>query len=168
MRLSINLLAPLALLIPVGLGAQTPNDPPACRGDMDGDRLTTTIEFADGYAVEAPWQVRYNRTARLDNGAEGIEVGASLDRIVEVDPRTGERVTTPFPEPIETTFRADNERELIHQAAQIWCLTVLRAQQEAGSDGPSQRTTTTTTASIARGKAAASASAPSGVALRAD
>ena len=56
-------------------------------------------------------------------------MNASLDRIIEVQPGTGQRVTTPFPEPIETTFDGESEQELVERAAQIWCLTVIRAQQ---------------------------------------
>lgn len=135
MRSPINALALIALLIPVGLTAQAQDQAPACRADLDGDRLTTTIEFADGYAVQAPWDVEYNRPATLQNGQSGIEVGASLDRIIEVNPDTGERVVTPFPEPIETTFQAANEQELAYRAAQVWCLTVLKAQEESTPSG---------------------------------
>lgn len=147
MRFSINALALIALLIPTGVYAQAQEQAPACRADMQGDQLITTIEFADGYAVQAPWDVEYSRPATLQNGEEGIEVGASLDRIIEVDPATGERVVTPFPEPIETSFQAANEQELIYRAAQIWCLTVLKAQEQ-GASAESGRTTTRATAAL--------------------
>lgn len=141
MRFLINTALALALAAPVGLSAQVPGDAPACRADMDGNRLTTTIEFSDGYAVEAPWSVTWNRSASLQDGSRGVAAAASLDRIVEVDPATGQRVVTPFPEPIETTFEGQSEDELIYRAAQIWCLTVLRAQEQ--SAGGAQRPSST-------------------------
>lgn len=49
MRSLINTLAGLALLGPVALAAQAPAQAPACHGDLNGDQLTTTIEFPDGY-----------------------------------------------------------------------------------------------------------------------
>ncbi len=134
MRFLINTFAILALAAPGGLMAQNRGAAPACRADLDGDRLTTTIEFSDGYAVEAPWTVRWNRSASLQDGTRGVAAAASLDRIVEVEPGTGQRVVTPFPEPIETTFEGHSEEELIYRAAQIWCLTVLRAQEQSAGD----------------------------------
>ncbi|HEX7120247.1 MAG TPA: hypothetical protein VF212_15740 [Longimicrobiales bacterium] len=130
MRFLMTAVAALALVAPVGLSAQAPANAPACRADLDGNRLTTTIEFSDGYAVEAPWTVNWNRSASLEDGSRGVAADASLDRIVEVDPQTGQRMVTPFPEPIETTFEGRSEEELIYRAAQIWCLTVLRAQEQ--------------------------------------
>lgn len=137
MRSLIHVLAALAVLAaPAGLSAQTNDNSPACRADLDGERLTTTIRFSDGYTITAPWEVEWNRPAALDNGAEGVAVGATLDRVVEVDPETGERRVTPFPEPIETTFEGENEEAMVYRAAQIWCLTVLKAQQNSKSKAP--------------------------------
>lgn len=134
MRSMVKALAALALVYPVGVVAQVPNrEVPACRGSLEGDLLTTSIEFPNGYAVEAPWRITGNRRAALENGQRGVVMSASLDRIVEVDPRNGQRVTTPFPEPIETSFEGRDQDELIYRAAQIWCLTVLRAQEESSA-----------------------------------
>ncbi len=135
MRFLRKAVAALALAAPAGLSAQAPADAPACRADLDGDRLTTTIEFSDGYAVEAPWSVNWNRSASLEDGSRGVAAAARLDRIVEVDPATGQRVVTPFPEPIQTTFEGRSEEELIYRAAQIWCLTVLKAQEQGAGGG---------------------------------
>lgn len=133
MRFFIKSIVAVAMIVPIQLGAQTRGDSPACRADLDGDQLTTVIEFSDGYAVEAPWRVTWNRAASLEDGTRGVEAGAELDRIVEVDPATGQRVVTPFPKPIETTFQGRSEEELVYRAAQIWCLTVLKAQEQAPS-----------------------------------
>ncbi|HEX6938188.1 MAG TPA: hypothetical protein VF158_02160 [Longimicrobiales bacterium] len=137
MRFLMTAVTALALAAPVGLRAQAPGGAPACRADLDGNRLTTIIEFSDGYAVEAPWTVSWNRAASLEDGSPGVAANARLDRIVEVDPRTGQRMVTPFPEPIETTFEGRSEEELIYRAAQIWCLTVLKAQEQNRSGGRS-------------------------------
>lgn len=140
MRFIKTAIAVMAFSAPVGLFAQDPANAPACRANLDGDQLTTAIEFPDGYAVEAPWSVSWNRAATLENGRPGVVVAAQLDRIVELDPATGQRIVTPFPEPIETMFEGATEDELIYRAAQIWCLTVLKAQeqQEAGRSAPAQ------------------------------
>lgn len=135
MRFLINAIALVALAIPAGLIAQNPGNAPACRASLDGDQLTTTIEFPDGYAVEAPWRVAWNRSASLEDGRPGVVAAARLDHIVEVDPATGQRVATPFPEPIETTFEGHSEEELIYRAAQIWCVTVLKAQERKPAEG---------------------------------
>jgi hypothetical protein len=137
-----------ALALPVGLAAQETSKAPACRAALDGDLLTTTIEFSDGYAVEAPWQVTWNRSAALADGQTGVSAQARLDRIVEVKPGTHERVMTPFPEPITTTFEGHSEQELAYRAAQIWCLTVLKAQEQAPTKAgkPAQRSTRVQTA----------------------
>src|SRR5690606_16947219 len=90
----------------------------------------------DGYAVEGPWRVTGNRPVALEDGRPGMAMSASLDRIVEVDPATGQRITTPFSEPIQTTFEGQSEEDLVYRAAQIWCLTVLKAQE---NHAPSRR-----------------------------
>lgn len=136
MRFLVHAVALLALAVPALAGAQEPANAPACRASLDGDQLTTTIEFSDGYAVEAPWQMTWNRSASLEDGRRGVSAIARLDRIVEVTPGTQERVMTPFPEPIETTFEGATEQELAYRAAQIWCITVLKAQEQApGNSG---------------------------------
>lgn len=131
MRWISKLLALLALVVPAGLSAQQRGVEPACRASLDGDRLTTVIEFPDGYAVEAPWRVTWNRAAALEDGRPGVVAGVELDRIIERDPATGQRVETPFPEPIQTTFEGATEEQMVYRAAQIWCLTVLKAQNGA-------------------------------------
>lgn len=140
MRFTAIALTLVALWAPTGLSAQESADAPACRADLDGDELTTAIEFSDGYAVEAPWRVSWDRAATMENGEAGVTAAAELDRIVELDPDTGRRVVTPFPEPIETLFEGANEDELVYRAAQIWCLTVLKAQEKETTNSPKPTT----------------------------
>jgi len=140
MRKLWNAMLLVALIIPAGLEAQTRDPAPACRGSLDGNRLTTTIEFADGYAVEAPWRVSWTRGAAFEDGTSGMVANAVLDRIIESNSRNGERIETSFPEPIETTFEGATEEELVYRAAQVWCLTVLKAQERTnGGRGASDR-----------------------------
>ncbi len=132
MRFMMKGVVAVALALPVGVGAQQVVErSPVCRASMDGGQLTTVVQFEDGYTVEGPWQVLQNRAAALDDGAKGVQVGARLDRIVEVDPTTGARQSTPFPNPVDVTFEGHTQDELISRAAQIWCASVMRARAES-------------------------------------
>ena len=137
MRFIIHAAVVLALVTPEGAGAlQVSDREPVCRGSMDGGRLTTVVQFEDGYTVEAPWQVLGNRAAPLSDGGRGIQMGARLDRIIEVDPATGARQATPFPNPVSITFEGHSRGELISRAAQIWCASVLKARADRARDTP--------------------------------
>lgn len=136
MRTLLKLFAALALAAPAGLHAQmAANDAPSCRASIDGGSLLTVIQFPDGSSVAAPWHVLGARPADLEDGARGLRMGARLERIVEVDPG-GYRHSTPFPQPIDVTFEGHNRNELISNAAQVWCMSVLRARAEGGGDQP--------------------------------
>ncbi|HEX9107861.1 MAG TPA: hypothetical protein VF832_11545 [Longimicrobiales bacterium] len=131
MRSIMTVVAVVAALVPATVGAQQISRiPPVCKASMDGGQLTTVVQFDDGYTVEGPWQVLQNRAASLDDGIKGIQVGARLDRIVEVDP-SGSRQATPFPNPVDVTFEGHNQDELMSRAAQIWCASVMKARAEA-------------------------------------
>ncbi len=131
MRFIIQAAAVMALVVPAVAGAQQVTDrEPVCRGSMDGARLTTVVQFEDGYTVEAPWQVTQNRAGPISDGGRGIQMGARLDRIIEVDPSTGVRQATPFPNPVDITFEGHSRDELISRAAQIWCSSVVKARAD--------------------------------------
>lgn len=106
--------------------------PSRCHGEMDGTALTTAIEFADGSMVEAPWRVVGFRQSADRGRVTGRTVSVYLDRIVEID-AAGKRVATPFPTPIETSFRGRDDDEIVHQAAQVWCMTVIKVKEDGGS-----------------------------------
>ncbi len=132
MRSMMKVVVAAALALPMGVGAQqVARQSPVCRASMGGGQLTTVVQFEDGYTVEGPWQVLQNRAAALDDGARGVQMGARLDRIVEVDPTTGERQATPFPSPVDVTFEGHTQDELISRAAQIWCASVIKARAES-------------------------------------
>lgn len=135
MRFMIHAAVVAALVVPGMAGAQVVADrEPVCRGSMDGGRLTTVVQFEDGYTVEAPWQVLQNRSGPIADGGRGIQMGARLDRIIEVDPSTGARQATPFPNPVDMTFEGHNRSELISRAAQIWCSSVLKARSDRAKE----------------------------------
>lgn len=139
-RFIIHAAAALALAVPAALHAQgvASNDMPVCRATMSTGALTTVVQFRDGYRVEGPWRITQNHAAAMDDGAKGIEVGAVLDHIVEVDALTGERDATPIPSPVMVTFQGHDQQELISQAAHIWCMSVLKAR----GDDPGAAATT--------------------------
>ncbi len=141
MRFIIQAAVVITLLAPAAVGAQQVSDrEPVCRGSMDGGRLTTVVQFEDGYTVEGPWEVMQNHAGPLSDGGRGIQMGARLDRIIEVDPSTGARQATPFPNPVNMTFEGHNRDELINRAAQIWCASVLKARADRAKDTPSDDT----------------------------
>lgn len=125
--------AAAALLITSGASAQQTDAVPTCSGELDGTRLTTTIEYADGYAVEAPWRVLTNRPVSSEPGRV---IAVHLDRIVERVPESGQKVTTPFPNPIQTTFEGADMDAIVSQAAQVWCVTVMNVREDGGSMVP--------------------------------
>lgn len=132
MRWIMQAVAAGALALPGVVGAQQiAGRSPVCRASMAGGQLTTVVQFEDGYTVEGPWQVLQNRAAAMEDGGKGMQVGARLDRIVEVDPATGQRQATSFPSPVSITFEGHNQDELVNRAAQIWCASVLKARAEA-------------------------------------
>ena len=55
MQMIINALL-LAVLMPAVRSIPQP-DQPRCRAHLEGSKLTTTIEFTNGYRLEAPWKV---------------------------------------------------------------------------------------------------------------
>ncbi|HWV57875.1 MAG TPA: hypothetical protein VNZ57_10515 [Longimicrobiales bacterium] len=127
----------LGLLIAVqGLFAQQSGERIAtCRATLDGQQLTTVIEFSNGYHVVGPWRVMATRDRRL-NGDSGIAIDARLDRVIERNPGTDRDVTTPFPHPVQTSFEGATEQDLVTKAAEIWCTTVLRVQETQTSPSP--------------------------------
>jgi hypothetical protein len=125
MYMFINALI-LALLVPTG-SAQKAEDGPACRAELSGQNLLTTVEFPTGLKVEGPWRVVHSG----DMEGERIHyvMFATLDRVIETDELTGGRHIVPFPQPISLAFEGADQRELIQRAAQVWCVTVMRAQE---------------------------------------
>lgn len=102
--------------------AQTQRDAAVCRANQSGNVLVTTIEYDNGYRVQAPWRV-----SEKGINDRSWSVKAVVDRIVETDPLTRKQATTPLPAPVEVTFKGHNAHEILKDAAAIWCSTVAKA-----------------------------------------
>ena len=127
----IRNLALVAVLVPGALAAQASPIHPTCKADRSGDRLLTSVEYPNGYRIDAPWVVVDQRN-EASNGNSSIVVIAVLDRIIEYDPITKERSVTPFPSAVEVEFEADSPEEVLQAAARVWCTTV--AKVRSGTD----------------------------------
>jgi len=103
--------------------AQVSQREPACRAERSGEELVTRIVFPDGYTVEGPWRVTGVATA-----AQGSTITAVLDHIVETRPLSDARQTTELPGAIQMTFRGRTMNDLLNEAAQVWCSTVLHTR----------------------------------------
>jgi hypothetical protein len=97
---------------------------PTCHAVRKGQDLITRIEFPDGYSVEGPWHVK-----SLISAGSGSTLTAVLDHIVESRPfTTGGPQTTALPAAIEISFKGSNMDRILNEAADLWCMTVLRAR----------------------------------------
>lgn len=112
--------------------AQNPRSGGTCKADQSGNLLITSIEYTDGYKVEAPWRVLSTR--REQRGSASMT--AVLDHIIETNPTTGKRQSTPLPGAIELTFEGENNVMLLREAADIWCATVTKALSAREADSP--------------------------------
>ena len=129
MYLFINVLI-LALLVPTG-GTYIAEDGPTCRAELNGHNLLTIVELPTGVAVEGPWRVTQG-TDEL--GAKSIVLVATLDHVIETDEITGSRSVIPFPQPVRLAFEGNTREEAAHRAARVWCVTVMRAQENQELD----------------------------------
>jgi hypothetical protein len=130
MYLFLNALI-LALLLPAG-GVQSADVGPACRAELKGAVLRTVLELPGGVAVEAPWRVTH-RSSDATRAKRHL-MAATLDRVIEKDALTGERNIVPFPQPVHITFEGDTHAALVEHAAELWCVTVMRAQENRSLD----------------------------------
>jgi hypothetical protein len=130
MYMFINALI-LAFLVPAA-SADTVENGPACRAQIEGLNLLTTIEFPTGLTVEGPWRVVH--TGEQVEGVTQYVMFATLDRIIEKDAISGSRNVIPFPEPVSLAFEGSDQKSLIHHAARVWCVTVMRAQENRKLD----------------------------------
>jgi hypothetical protein len=130
MYMFINALI-LALLVPAA-GVERVADGPACRAELKGLDLVTTLEFPSGLQVDGPWRVVH--TADKEDDKIHYVMFATLDRMVQRDPATGARNIVPFPQPISLAFEGATQKELVQHAARVWCVTVMRAQENQRLD----------------------------------
>jgi hypothetical protein len=128
-------LAMLLTATAASASAQTPRSGGTCRADQAGDVLLTSVEYADGYRVEAPWRVKSARKEK-----QGASMTAELDHIIETNPATGKRHRTPLPGTIEMTFEGASSALVLREAADVWCATVAKALSAQEADAPSRVT----------------------------
>lgn len=103
--------------------AQVSRHEPACRAEHNGEELVTRIVFPDGYTVEAPWHV----TARASAGRSAT-ITAVLDHIIETRPLSRSRLLTELPGRIQMTFHGQTMGDLLSEAAEVWCSTVMHSR----------------------------------------
>lgn len=130
MYLFLNALI-MALLLPAG-AMENAEIGATCRAELKGVNLLTVMELPSGIVVEAPWQIIHRGVdeARVKR----FVVFATLDRVIEKDEITGARKIVPFPEPIRLGFEGNTHEEVVENAAQVWCVTVMRAQENQSLD----------------------------------
>jgi hypothetical protein len=121
----------LALLLPAG-GAEKVNDGPSCKAELKGLKLLTAVHLPDGTVVEGPWRIVHGGAMREQQ--PHYVMLATLDRVIERDVVTGEQKEIPFPEPVNLAFEGTSQHDLVERAAQIWCVTVMRAQENQALD----------------------------------
>lgn len=141
MYLYINALI-MALLLPAN-GVSTADVAPNCRAELKGFDLLTVVELPTGIAVEGPWRVTHQGG---EDGDAQFTVVATLDHVVETDALTGVRNVIPFPEPVKLAFQGETQEDLVRRAARMWCVTVLRAQENQSLDHLSEPVQTRITA----------------------
>jgi hypothetical protein len=132
----------MALVIATALhafpGAPAGSQDQACRGELQGNELRTTIQFEDGSSLIGPWRIAHV------SGADEHRVTGVLDRVIEVD-RRGVTQTTPFPHGVAVLFEGRSERDMIEHAAEVWCSTVRRARSARGVEWSMQQPVRVTT-----------------------
>lgn len=132
----------MALLIPAG-GANMAHEGPTCRAEIKGLNLLTVVELPTGVAVEGPWRITHQGD---EDSTSRFKVLATLDHVVETDALTGGRSVIPFPQPVRLAFEGDTQEEAVRRAARVWCVTVMRAQENQMLDQLAQPTQTRITA----------------------
>jgi hypothetical protein len=129
MYLFINALI-LALLVPAG-GASVAEAGPTCRAELKGSSLLTVVELPTGVAVEGPWRVMQQQDEAKDHR---FTVLATLDHVIEKDALTGGRNVIPFPQPVRLAFEGNSQEAAVRRAAHVWCVTVMKAQENQKLD----------------------------------
>lgn len=121
----------LALMLPAG-GADRVTIGPACKAEVAGLDLLTAVHLPGGVVVEGPWRIV--RGGEMKSDQAHYVMLATLDRVIERDVVTGEQRVIPFPEPVNLAFEGANQQEMVERAAQVWCVTVMRARENQALD----------------------------------
>ena len=97
----------------------------------EDSNLLTVVELPTGVAVEGPWRVMHQENVAQDHR---FTVLATLDHVIEKDALTGGRNVIPFPQPVRLAFEGSSQEEAVRRAAHVWCVTVMKAQENQNLD----------------------------------
>jgi len=118
----------LAVLFPATGG--TPADPePKCTAELRGRQLRTTIEFHDGYRLDAPWEVLNSQHLQASGELTSVVAELQLDQLIETDAVTGKKLSTALTQPVRLRLQAATDEALVFRAADTWCSTVIQARR---------------------------------------
>jgi len=132
MSMATSLIAIVAF--PLSLAAQSPaTPPPVCTADLEGRQLRMSLEYSDGFMVEAFWNVSKNGGVVLPDGTAGSQLGLRLNELVVTEPETGRPEFRPLAEPVTLTYQGPTVQALILRASRVWCIAI----EEVREEGPS-------------------------------
>ena len=128
----------LALMVPTA--PQRTQDGPACHAELRGLLLVTSVDLPSGVRVEGPWKLQHQGELNTESGTAHFRMDAELDRVVQRDGLTGQERETRLGAPVRLVFEGSDQKDLVRRAAQVWCVTVMRAQENRALDqiSPSQ------------------------------
>ena len=128
----------LALMVPTA--PQRTQDGPACHAELRGLVLVTSVDLPSRVRVEGPWKLQHQGELNTENGTAHFRMEAELDRVVQRDGLTGQERETRLGAPVRLVFEGTDQKDLVRRAAQVWCVTVMRAQENRALDqiSPSQ------------------------------
>jgi len=127
-----TIMTALMMTVIVGSANAQAHEDATCKANQSGSILLTSVEYDNGYKVEAPWRVV--SSTQPAHGA--VRMTAVLDHIIETNPATGKRQLTALPGAIEMTFRGESSTHMLREAADVWCSTVAKALSARSADSP--------------------------------
>jgi hypothetical protein len=116
-----------ALLLAVLVPGTDPD--PKCSAELKGRELLTSIQFSDGYRLEAPWEVLSSQHLVAAGDREAVVAELQLDRLIETDAITRQRQSSDLAEPVRLRLQAASDAALVYRAAETWCSTVIEARR---------------------------------------
>jgi hypothetical protein len=122
----------LAMMVPAA--PQRTGDGPACHAELRGLTLVTTVDLPSRVRVEGPWKLSHAGALDMTNGTAHFRMEAELDRVVQIDAVTGLERETRLGSPVRLVFEGSDQKDLVRRAAQVWCVTVMRAQENHALD----------------------------------
>jgi len=136
MRTSLATLLTAIIGFPLSLSAQSPAASiPVCSGALDGEQLRMSLEYSDGFTVEAFWNVFENGGIGLPDGSLGYRIALRLNEMAVTDPKTGEQALRPLAEPITLDYTGPMLPALVRRASAVWCTALVEVRAEGPLNG---------------------------------